>query len=255
VSDSKDDTSPRAVVVTGGGTGIGRAIARMFAGNADHVLVVGRTEQTLAETAEGYPGIVPLAADITGPDQTAYIVDTAVREFGRIDVLVNNASTATPAPLERIERSAALAEIEVNLLAPILLTREAIPALAKTRGTVVNISSAGSLGRRAWPNFSVYGATKVGLDFLTRTWAAELAPRGIRVVGIAPGVVETGMGVRSGATPEEYTRFLEWMKTVTPLGRVGVPAEIAWWVRQLTAPEAGFATGTVLAIDGGASIV
>ncbi|MGC4864909.1 SDR family NAD(P)-dependent oxidoreductase [Micromonospora sp. DT53] len=252
---SKDGTAPRAVVVTGGGTGIGQATARAFAEHADHVLVVGRTERTLVETADGYPTIRPLTADITAPGQVRHIVDTAVREFGRIDVLVNNASAATPAPLGTIEQPAALADIEVNLLAPILLTQAAIPALAATGGTVVNISSAGSLGRRAWPNFSIYGATKVGLDFLTRTWAVELAPQGIRVVGIAPGVVETGMGVRSGATQEEYARFLEWMKTVTPLGRVGAPAEIAWWVRQLTAPEAGFATGTVLAVDGGASVV
>lgn len=241
-------------MITGGGTGIGRATARAYADGGDRVLVVGRTERTLAETAEGHPGISRLTADICAPDAAELIVKTALRELGRIDILVNNASSGTPAPLERLDRQVARDGLEVNLLAPILLTRKAIPALAETRGTVVNISSAGSLGRRAWPNFSIYGASKVALDFLTRTWAVELAPHGIRVLAVAPGVVETGMGIRAGATPAEYAGFLEWMKSVTPLGRVGQPEEIAWWVRQLTAPEAAFATGTVIAVDGGASV-
>nr|AHA81975.1 Arm5 [uncultured bacterium] len=251
---SEDSTAPRGVIVTGGGTGIGQATARAFAEHGDQVLVVGRTERTLAETAGGYPNIHALPIDIAPPDAAEAVVTTALRRFGRIDVLVNNASTATPAPLEKIDRETAEGQLEVNLLAPIFLTQRAVEPLAETRGTVVNLSSAGSLGRRAWPYFSLYGATKVAIDFLTRTWAVELAPRGVRVVAIAAGVVETGMGVRTGSTPEEYAQFLEWMKTVTPLGRVGQPHEIAWWVRQLTEPEAGYATGTVFAIDGGASV-
>jgi len=254
VNDSSNDSAARAVVITGGGTGIGRATARAYADGGDRVLVVGRTARTLAETADGHPGISCLVADVCAPDTPELIVKTAMAGFGRIDVLVNNASSGTPAPLERLDRQAALDGLAVNLLAPMMLTRQAIPALAETRGTVVNISSAGSLGRRAWPTFSVYGASKVALDFLTRTWAVELAPLGIRVVAVAPGVVATGMGVRAGATPEDYAAFLEWMTTVTPLRRVGRPEEIAWWVRQLTAPEASFATGIVLAVDGGASV-
>jgi C-7 ketoreductase len=242
------------VIVTGGGTGIGRATAHAFAQAHDNVLVVGRTERALAETADGHPTVRTLAIDVTKPDAADVIVRTALRAFGRIDVVVNNASIAVPAPLARIDPATATDQLDLNLLAPIFLTQRALDALAETRGTVVNLSSAGSLGRRAWPRFSLYGASKVAIDFLTRTWAVELAPLGIRVVGIAPGVIATGMGIRMGATPAEYDRFLAEMAAHTPLGRVGRPEEIAWWVRQVTEPAAGYATGTVLAIDGGASI-
>ncbi|MGK5691821.1 SDR family NAD(P)-dependent oxidoreductase [Streptomyces sp. URMC 128] len=253
--DAGENAASRGVIVTGGGTGIGRATARAFADRQDRVLVVGRSASTLTETARGYPNIHTLPVDITEPGAAETIVRAALREFGRIDVLVNNASTAVPAPLENIAPAEVDRLLAVNLRAPIALTREALDALTRTRGTVVNLSSAGSLGRRAWPNFSLYGSSKVALDFLTRTWAVELAPRGIRVVSVAPGVIETGMGIRMGSSPEEYARFLEWMEKITPLGRVGQPEEIAWWVVHVAAPEAGFVTGTVLAVDGGASIV
>jgi len=254
VTKTEEYALPRGVIVTGGGTGIGQATARAFADRKDHVLVVGRSEDTLAETAGGHPTIQALPLDIAAPGAAELIVRTALEQFGRIDVLVNNAAIAVPAPLEQVDSVTAAKQIDVNLRAPIFLTQCALDALAKTRGTVVNISSAGSLGRRAWPQFSLYGASKVAIDFLTRTWAVELAPRGIRVVAVAPGVVATGMGIRMGATQEEYERFLAGMAARTPLGRVGRSEEVAWWVRQLAEPEAGYATGTVLAVDGGASI-
>lgn len=255
VNDLEHTEVSRGIVVTGGGTGIGRATARSFADRGDRVLVVGRTERTLAETAEGCPGVHVLPLDITEPDAAERVVRTAVETLGRIDVLVNNAAVGRPVPLSGIDRDLVDEHLAVNLRAPILLTRCAADALAETRGTVVNLSSAGSLGRRAWPYFSLYGAAKVALDFLTRTWAVELAPRGIRVVALAPGVVATGMGERMGSSREEYAAFLDTMRKRTPLGRVGDAGEIAWWVRQLAEPEAGYATGTVIAVDGGASVV
>jgi C-7 ketoreductase len=141
-----------------------------------------------------------------------------------------------------------------NLLAPVFLTQRALPALEATGGVVVNVSSAGSLGRRAWPENSVYGMAKVALDFLTRTWALELAPRGIRSVGVAPGVVDTGVGVRAGMPAEAYEAFLGEMAQRIPAGRVGRPRDIAWWVVQLTRPEAAYANGTVVAVDGALSL-
>lgn len=250
-----DSIESRAVIITGGGTGIGRATARAFANHGDRVLVVGRTKDTLAETADGYPNIRTLAVDITKPDAPSLIVSSALREFGRIDVLVNNAASAIPQMLADIDPALVDEQFAVNLRAPILLTQYALGALADTGGTVVNLSTAGSLGRRAWPGMSIYGASKVAMDFLTRTWAAELAPRGIRVVAIAPGVINSGMGERMGSTPEEYARFLEEIRTRIPNGRVGRPEEIAWWIVQLVQPQASYATGTVLAVDGGISIV
>ncbi|MFF4173863.1 SDR family NAD(P)-dependent oxidoreductase [Streptomyces sp. NPDC001744] len=244
----------RAVVVTGGGTGIGAATARAFAEDGARVLVVGRTAANLKETAAGHERIRTMTADVHDEDAPGLIVQRALEEFGRLDVLVNNAAVTGFATLDGLERDTVRAQLGTNLLAPVFLAQAALDALEETRGVVVNVSSAGSLGRRAWPENSVYGMTKVALDFLTRTWAVELAPRGIRSVGIAPGVVDTGVGVRAGMPEDAYRGFLEQMAGRIPAGRVGRPEEIAWWIVQLASPEAAYANGTVLAVDGALSV-
>ncbi|MEV7559740.1 SDR family oxidoreductase [Streptomyces sp. NPDC089795] len=251
-----DTRSPvtKAVVVTGGGTGIGAATARAFAEDGANVLIVGRSEMTLKETADGHERIHVLAADIHDRDAPQLIVETALNAFGRLDVLVNNAAVTGFAPLDGLERDSVHTQLGTNLIAPVFLTQAALDALEATKGTVVNVSSAGSLGRRAWPENSVYGMAKVALDFLTRTWAVELAPRGIRSVGIAPGVVDTGVGVRAGMPEEAYRGFLRQTAERIPSGRVGRPEDIAWWIVQLTRPEAAYANGTVLAVDGALSV-
>ncbi|RAY12699.1 ketoreductase [Actinomadura craniellae] len=251
---TSEDPAARGVIVTGGGTGIGRATARAFARQGAQVLIVGRTESTLIETAKEHPGIRVLAADITDPEVPRLVVDTAVREFGRLDVLVNNAAVLGYRPLPHIDRDLADRQLGTNLVAPIFLTQRALDPLEATGGTVVNLSTAGSLGLRSWPNNSLYGAAKVALDFLTRTWAVELGPRGIRVVGIAPGVIDTASGPQMGMTPEQYAGFLQQISTQAPAGRVGTPEEVAWWIVQLTSPEAAYANGMVLPVDGALSL-
>lgn len=246
--------APRGVVITGGGTGIGRASAHAFAARGDRVLVVGRSEATLTETVKDHDTVCALAIDITDPAAPAAVVDTALRELGRIDVLVNNAALAGFDAMGALDRAAVIAQIDTNLLAPIFLTQQALDALAATRGTVVNVSSAGSIGTRAMPNSSIYAATKVGIDSLTRSWAVELASRGIRVLAVAPGLVDTGVAVRAGMPRETYEQFLAGMLTRIPSGRVGSPEEIAWWIVQLTDPAAGYANGALFAIDGALSV-
>ncbi|OIK05980.1 SDR family NAD(P)-dependent oxidoreductase [Streptomyces monashensis] len=244
----------KAVVITGGGSGIGRATARAFAEDGAHVLVVGRTESALRETAEGHDRIAALAVDIQEDGAPQAVVSAALEAFGRVDVLVNNAAHAGFAALDGLDRAAVAAQLGTNLLAPVFLTQGALDALEATGGTVVNVSSSGSLGRRAWPQNSVYGLTKAALDFLTRTWAVELAPRGIRCVGIAPGVIDTGFAVRSGIPEEGYEEFLASVAGHVPSGRVGSPEDIAWWIVQLCRPEGAYANGTVLAVDGALSV-
>ncbi|OLR95045.1 SDR family NAD(P)-dependent oxidoreductase [Actinokineospora bangkokensis] len=242
----------RGAIVTGGGTGIGRAIALDLAQDHD-VLVVGRTESTVVDAAR-HPRVHPLVLDVTAPGAPAALAAAARKSLGQVNVLVNNAGSAAPAPLGGIDPASAHAQIAVNLTAPLLLTQELLPDLKATRGVVLNLTSAGSTGGRAWPGFSAYGAAKAALEFLTRTWAAELAPHGVRVLALAPGVVESGMGLRMGSTPEEYARFLAETAGTTPLRRVGQPSEMAWWVRTLLDPRATFATGAVVVADGGMSL-
>jgi nogalaviketone/aklaviketone reductase len=243
----------RGVVITGGGGGIGGATARAFADGGCDVLVVGRTEATLMETARDHDTIHPMVADIADPDAPERIVAEAVRVLGRIDVLVNNAAAVSlPQDLAKLGRDVVLNDFATNLFAPMFLTSHALDALEATGGTVVNLSTAGVQGARGIPGSSVYSATKVALDMLTRSWALELGPRGIRVIGVAPGVVDTG--IHGGFPKSDRDLLFASVMAKVPSGRLATPEEIAWWIVLLCGEEAAYATGMVLPVDGGLSL-
>ncbi|GGU88989.1 ketoreductase [Streptomyces litmocidini] len=248
------DTTPptRVVVVTGAGTGIGRATARSFAAQGATVVAVGRREEPLRETAEGHPGIRPFAADVTAEGAAEEIVRAALTDHGRLDVLVNNAGISAGGPLGTLDRSVIAPLLETNLVAPVLLAQAAVPALRESRGVVVNVTT--TIGQRGWPAGSVYPATKSALETLTRCWALELAPAGVRVVAVAPGAIETPIADHMGLTPEQRKAVRDRQLAHTPLGRIGRPEEVAWAITALAAPDAAFLTGTVLPVDGGALV-
>ncbi|MCX5194772.1 SDR family oxidoreductase [Streptomyces sp. NBC_00249] len=244
----------RIILVTGGGTGIGRATARAFAEGGDRVVVVGRRPGPLEETAAGHAGAIhPLPDDVSAPGGPERIVARVLETHGRIDVLVNNAGIVRGGPLGSLTAEDVSAQLATNLVAPVLLTQAALPALeAAGGGVVVNISTA--VAQRGWPGSSVYAASKAALDCLTRSWAVELAPRGVRVAAVAPGAVETPIGEHQGLSPERQAEVRAWQVARTPLGRLGTPEEIAWAVCRLADARASFLTGVVLYADGGASV-
>ncbi|MEV7394738.1 SDR family oxidoreductase [Streptomyces sp. NPDC091215] len=242
----------RIVAVTGAGTGIGRATARAFAAEGARVLAVGRRAEPLDETAAGYGHITPLAVDITAVGGPELIVRTALGLYGRLDVLVNNAGIVHSGALGTLTSEMIMPQIATNLIAPILLAQAALPSLETSGGAIVNVST--SVGQRAWPGSSVYAATKTALELLTRSWAVELAPRGVRVVAVAPGAIDTPIGEHQGLTSERLAAVREWQLAHTPLGRIGRPEEVAWAITRLAAPAASFVTGVVLPVDGGAVV-
>ena len=240
------------VVVTGAGTGIGRATARRFAAEGARVVAVGRRAGPLAETARGHDGIRPLAADVTADGAAAEIMGAVTAAHGRLDVLVNNAGIVRGGALGTLTRDTMEPQLATNLIAPVMLAQAALPALENSGGVIVNVTT--SVGQRAWPGNAFYAATKAALELLTRSWAVELAPRGIRVVAVAPGAIDTPIGEHQGLSPERMAGVREWQEAHTPLGRIGRPEEVAWAITQLASAPASFITGVVLPVDGGAVI-
>lgn len=242
----------RIVAVTGAGTGIGRATARAFAAEGATVLAVGRRPGPLGETAAGDDRIVPLVADVTGPGEPERIVRFARETYGRLDVLVNNAAVVHSGALGTLSAERIEPQIATNLVAPVLLSQAALPLLEAAGGVIVNVST--SIGQRAWPGSSVYAATKTALELLTRSWAVELAPRGIRVVAVAPGAIVTPIGEHQGLTPQQLTALRAWQLAHTPLGRLGRPQDVAHSIIHLASRDASFVTGVILPVDGGAVV-
>ncbi|MGW4784571.1 SDR family NAD(P)-dependent oxidoreductase [Streptomyces sp. NPDC004230] len=242
----------RVIAITGAGTGIGRATARAFAAEGAHVIAIGRRTEPLKETAAGHQRITLLAADITAEGEPERIIQAVLETHGRLDVLVNNAGIVHSGALGTLTPEIIASQLATNLISPILLAQAALPLLETARGVIVNVST--SVGQRAWPGSSVYAATKTALELLTRSWSVELAPRGIRVVAVAPGAIDTPIGEHQGLTPERLAAVREWQLAHTPLGRIGRSEEVAWAITQLAAPAASFVTGVVLPVDGGAVV-
>ena len=248
------DAPGRVAIVTGGGTGIGAAIARRLASAGTAVALVGRRPAPCQDvagsiTAAGGQAFA-IPADLEDPAVPARIVAAVLDRWGRLDVIVNDAAVIKNLPLAEMPLSVLDQHLAVNIRAPFLLVQAALSSLrASGSGAVVNISS--SSASLAIPGQAVYGLTKAALEYLTRSWAAELAPWRIRVNCVAPGPVDTPIHLSWAADMEAAYVAL---RGASPLGIIADPDDIARWVAALCDPAETFTTGAILAIDGGQTL-
>jgi NAD(P)-dependent dehydrogenase (short-subunit alcohol dehydrogenase family) len=176
-------------------------------------------------------------------------VASALEHLGGITTLVTAAGIIGSGTVETTSDEEWDRMVDINARAPFRLMRAAVPALAQAKGSVVNVSSV--TGTRAFPGVLAYCVSKAALDQLTRCAALELAPKGVRVNAVNPGVVVSNLHRRGGMDDARYAAFLEHSKTTHPLGRVGEVTEIADLIFFLASPQAGWITGETISIDGG----
>jgi NAD(P)-dependent dehydrogenase (short-subunit alcohol dehydrogenase family) len=240
-------------IVTGASSGIGRASAMRLAAGGFEVLAVGRDaaalETVCREITGGGGRAQPCVADVTAPDSPDAVVRQAVDAGGGIDALVNAAGIIASGGVMETTDEGWDAMLDINVRAPFRLLRAAAPSLVERRGAVVNVSSVAGL--RAFPGLTSYCVSKAAVDQLTRCAALDLAPNGVRVNAVNPGVVVTNLHRRGGMDTTRYAEFLERSRTTHPLGRPGTPEEIADLIAFLVSPESGWITGETIAIDGG----
>jgi NAD(P)-dependent dehydrogenase (short-subunit alcohol dehydrogenase family) len=246
----------KSVMVTGATSGIGRAVARRFAESGASIVAIGRNETTLGEVRNEIETagaeLLAIAADVTSIKAMEQAVNQAVEKFGRLDVLVNAAGHISFGTIENTPMDAWDTMLDVNLRAVFQLMQLCVPHLDKTKGNIVNVSSV--TGLRSFPGVLAYCVSKAGLDQLTRCAALELAPKGVRVNAVNPGVVVTEIHRRGGLTDEAYEKFLEHSKTTHPLGRVGNASEVGELVFFLASEKASWITGATYSIDGGRAL-
>jgi NAD(P)-dependent dehydrogenase (short-subunit alcohol dehydrogenase family) len=243
----------KIALLTGASSGIGRATALIFARNGATVVAVGRSENelhSLREDAKGLDGNVKThLADVTELTQVDRLVTETVDNLGQIDVLVNAAGIIKSGSLETTTLDEWDKMLNVNLRSVFYLMQRCLPHLESTKGNIVNVSSV--TGTRAFPGVLAYCVSKAGIDQLTRCAALELAPRGVRVNAVNPGVVETNLHKRGGMSPEEYEKFLSNAANTHPIGRAGQPEEVGELIYFLASDNAKWITGVTYAIDGG----
>lgn len=245
----------RIVLVTGASSGIGRATAQALGAEGARVVAAGRRAGRLGETVAAIRSAggdaIAAAGDVRDEAVCRSWVETAVATFGGLDGLVNAAGVIGSGGLMQTDATEWDRLMSSNLRSIHLLTRAAVPELVKRPGSVVNVSSVAGL--RPYPGLLAYCVSKAGVDMFTHCAALDLAPQGVRVNAVNPGVVVTELHTVSNAIPD-YAAFLERSKTTHPLGRVGNAEEIAALVLFLLSDEASWITGVTYSIDGGRAL-
>ncbi len=245
-------------VITGGSDGIGLGIAKAFAQNGANLLLIGKDPNKLERAQQALLNefavqVHTLSADLSKTETVTEVVKDIERLLPAVDILVNNAGLARFVPFEQVDNTLYDAHFNLNVKAPYFLTQGLLPALVKSKGNVINISSYSV--HRMLPNraATVYSATKGALNSFTIALAFEVGHLGVRVNAIAPGNISTPQFNRNlqALTAEKQAAFETMVKEIYPLQHIGTPQDIAQAAVFLASDNASWITGSILAVDGG----
>ncbi len=238
----------KIALITGGTSGIGAATAKRFQSEGAKVIVTGSNPKTLEAARHELSGIDVMASDAGDAAATKVLIDQVRSRYGRIDVLFVNAGIAKFSPSADVDEAFFDAQFNINVKGAYFVIKHAAPVMADGGSIILTSSVSGVLGGGGQ---TVYGATKAAIRSFGRTFAAELAPRRIRVNTISPGPIATPIFGKTGLTAEQLAGFTESLMTTIPLKRVGQPEEIAAAALFFASDESSYTTGAELFVDGG----
>ncbi|XP_062526038.1 3-oxoacyl-[acyl-carrier-protein] reductase FabG-like [Bombyx mori] len=248
--------SGKVVLITGASSGIGAETALDFAKLEANLVLTARNKENLEKISAECEHVSPnklkplvVVADVTMESDIKNIIDKTINQFNKLDVLVNNAGILAAGSIENTSLDQYDSVMNTNVRGPYLLTMLATPYLVKTKGSIVNVSSVAGL--RSFPNILAYCISKAALDQFTRCVALELAPKGIRVNAVNPGVILTGIHLKGSMSQQEYEIYLEKCKSTHALGRTGETKEVSSVITFLASDSASNITGVTIPVDGG----
>lgn len=238
----------KIALITGGTSGIGAATAKRFQAEGATVMVTGSNPATLETARQTLHGIEVIASDAGDTTATKSLIDGIQAKHGKIDVLFVNAGIARFAPLSAVDEAFFDAQFDINVRGAYFVIKHAAPIMSEGGSIILTSSTAGVSGGDA---MSVYAASKAAVRSFGRTFAAEFAPRRIRVNTISPGPIETPIFGKVGLTAEQLAGFAEGMIARIPLKRIGQAEEVAAAALFFASDESSFTTGAELFVDGG----
>lgn len=245
-----DKLKGKVAVVTGGGSGIGKATAIRFAEEGAKVIIVGRREEKLQEVAAENRNISYVAVDLTKTEDVTKVINAVKERFdGYLDILVNNAGWCPVQSIKEVTLADYDIAFSLDVRSLVDMTIQALPLLIQSKGNIINMSTIGVTHRNY--NLSMYIGAKSAVENFTRCWALDLASDGVRVNAIAPGAIRTDIWNVTNLSEEAAKEHEARITGNIPMKRFGRPEEIASAALYLASDEASFITGSVMAVDGG----